>query len=110
MKATDLDQSWNARQPFRLDRSSRVPANAGCYAVATFSGEVLYIGRTVNLRRRFGEHLDNPKMTDQTPLGLARWFYYKELEANRVERYEQRLLGRHIQTEGVLPPLNTAGP
>lgn len=110
MKITELDQTMSTRQPFAHRAVLRVPVDPGCYVMASIDDDVLYIGRTVSLRRRIGEHLENAEMTTRTSLGWPRWFYYKTMAADAVEHYERRLLGRHEQYDGSLPPLNRAGP
>lgn len=94
------------KQPFRLSHQKFVPAKSGCYVLTTFTSVVLYVGLAEDLRRRVGEHLDNPGKTDATLLGRAIWFYWFETQdLNKVERTWMNI---HIQHEGRLPELNLA--
>jgi hypothetical protein len=89
---------------FKRSRERFVPTKPGCYVLTTFEKVVLYIGLTENLRRRFGEHLDNPKKTAQTGLGTAFLFHW--LETTNTYKVERTWLNIHLQNEGVLPTLN----
>ncbi|SRR6266480_1530616 len=89
---------------FKRSRERFVPTKPGCYVLTTFNGVVLYIGLTENLRRRFGEHLDNPKKTAQTEHGTAFLFHW--LETADTYKVERTWLNIHLQNEGVLPELN----
>ncbi len=92
------------KRPFRLSHQKFVPAKPGCYVLTTFMDVVLYVGLAVDLRRRVGEHLENPDKTEATRFGRAIWFYWFETQdLNRVERTWMNI---HIQHEGCLPELN----
>jgi excinuclease UvrABC nuclease subunit len=94
------------RETFRRDRERFVPDKPGCYVLTTFSGVVLYIGLTDNLRRRMDQHLDNPEKIAETLFGRAIFFNWIEtLETYKVER---TWLNIHIQNEGSWPALNKA--
>ena len=87
-----------------------MPPNAGCYCFANIYDDVLYIGRTDNLRRRLEQHLDDSRMTSRTSLGLVSWFYYIELPERDLCVTEQRLVSDYKFREGSLPPLNRMMP
>ncbi len=92
------------REPFRRSRERFIPNVPGCYVLTTFEGLVLYIGLTVDLRRRMNDHLDTPQKTNVTVKGRAVFFHWLETpETNKVER---TWLNSHIQHEGVMPILN----
>lgn len=94
------------RDSFRRSRQRFVPDKAGCYVLTTFDGTVLYIGLSVSLCRRMGEHLDTPSKVAPTSLGKAVWLYWLETpETNKVER---TWLNMHMLTEGAMPLLNSA--
>ncbi|WP_409314198.1 GIY-YIG nuclease family protein [Sphingomonas sp. BK345] len=81
-----------------------MPDKAGCYVLTTFDGTVLYVGLSVSLRRRMGEHLDSPSKVALTAVGKAVWFYWLVTpETNKVER---TWLNMHLVSEGKLPVLN----
>ena len=110
MKVDSLKPSLPNRATFRLSESIRVPDKSGCYALASINDDVIYIGLSVNLRQRMQQHLDNPRMTARTPLGLASWFYYGLWDAAEIARIETELLFNFKAVEGRLPTLNRAGP
>jgi hypothetical protein len=95
-----------ARRPFRLDHQKFVPRRSGCYVLSTFLNEVLYVGLAIDLRRRMGEHLDNPGKTAETALGRAIWFSWFETEER--EKVERTWMNIHLSKEGRLPVLNGA--
>lgn len=91
-------------EPFRRNRERFVPSKPGCYVLASFEREVLYIGLTVNLRRRLNEHLDSSAKTELTARGRAVLFHWAEaIEINKIER---TWLNIHLLNEGCLPILN----
>ena len=73
--------------------------------MTTFEQDILYIGLTVNLRRRINEHLDSSAKTELTAHGRAVLVYWAETtEVNKVER---TWLNIHLLNEGRLPILNS---
>lgn len=91
-------------ETFKRNRLRYIPEKPGCYALATFSRVVLYIGLTNNLRRRMNEHLDSSEKTCTTEKGRAVFFYWIEsLEINKIERTWMNI---HNLVEGVLPEFN----
>lgn len=104
MIITDLIPNPIQCETFRRSRERFVPEKSGCYALTTFSKDILYIGLTNNLRRRMNEHLDNPEKASETQLGRAILFFWLEcMELNKIER---TWLNTHIQHEGAIPILN----
>ncbi|MFO1424724.1 MAG: GIY-YIG nuclease family protein [Candidatus Competibacteraceae bacterium] len=92
-------------EPFRRNRERFIPAKPGCYALTTFEREVLYIGLTINLRRRINEHLDSAAKTELTARGRAVLVHWTETtEINKIER---TWLNIHLLNEGCLPILNS---
>lgn len=91
-------------EPFRRNRERYIPAKSGCYALTTFSKEVIYVGLTNNLRRRMNEHLDNPDKTYETKIGRAIFFFW--IETPEINKIERTWLNIYIQHEGALPLLN----
>jgi hypothetical protein len=91
-------------EPFKRNRERYVPEASGCYVLATFVKEVLYIGLATNLRRRMNQHLDNPDKTNETPNGRATFFYW--VESKETQKIERTWMNIHIQHEGVMPILN----
>jgi GIY-YIG catalytic domain len=82
-----------------------IPAARGCYVLANFREEVLYIGLAIDLRRRFGQHLDSPEKIAPTSLGVAVFFYW--LESPDTNKLERTWMNIHQLAEGKLPVLNS---
>ena len=110
MKIGDLSPALSNRAPFRLSETLRVPHKSGCYTLASINDDVIYIGKSVNLCQRMQQHLDNPRMTAQTALGVASWFYFGLWPEREIDAIETQLLLNFKATEGRLPPLNRMGP
>ncbi|WP_420507426.1 GIY-YIG nuclease family protein [Nitratireductor aquimarinus] len=81
-----------------------VSEKSGCYVLATFQEDILYVGLTKNLRRRFGQHLDSPEKVATTAEGRAIWFSW--LECAELEKVERTWLNSHARAHGVWPILN----
>lgn len=110
MKASQITDLDTHRIPFRLAESGRLPIIGGCYFLSHLDGEVLYIGQTINLNRRFQEHISDVRMTSQTPLGRALWFEWVILANHTLELMESTYLAKYQASHFALPPLNRAGP
>lgn len=110
MKVAELQPAMDARVSFDPRFSIQVPDAAGCYILSSIYNDVLYIGETNGLRRRMGEHLDDPRMNSRTYLGVASWFYYVELPCDMTYPTEEYMLSQHKYREHRLPPLNRKGP
>ena len=104
MNICELLPQPTAQQPFRRSRVRFVPESSGCYVLTNFSGLVLYVGLTGNLRRRMNEHLDNPEKTAETSGGRAVVFHW--IESREMNKIERTWLNIHIDREGKLPILN----
>lgn len=110
MKIQKLSSRFASSVRFELSAALRVPTESGCYALANVYDDVLYIGLSEDLHRRFEQHLSNPRMTGLTSLGLAHSFYYFYVPVTDLKTTEDQLLSRYKFNEGQLPPLNRAGP
>lgn len=106
MNVKELFPAPHGNTPFRRDRQKFLPASPGCYVLTTFAGDVLYLGLTVDIRRRMGEHLDTPGKRAVTPCGRAITFHW--LICKDLEKVERTWMNIHIQHEGRLPVLNGA--
>lgn len=91
-------------EPFRWSHEKFVPETAGCYALCSASGKVLYVGLADNLRRRMKQHLSTPEKIKETPVGRAVLFYW--IESSEIRSIERAWMNTHIQHEGALPELN----
>ena len=94
------------RVPFKLSDAVKVHAAPGCYVLSNFTDEVIYIGQSVNLRRRMQEHLKSSRMTALTRLGYASWFCYGLWGQSEIVKIESEMLSQYQMSEGRLPPLN----
>lgn len=106
MKVAQLIPSANERLQFNLKMLKFVPKVSGCYVLSTVDDDVLYVGLTDNLYRRFSEHRDNKEKNQQTAQGIAFWFYYIQCEKIEINRIERTWLNIHTEIHGVLPLLN----
>ncbi len=91
---------------FNLSQWNHVPKSAGCYALTTIDGEILYLGLSKNLHRRFSEHRDTDAKRLPTQHGLATWFYYLLCDSKQLNRVERTWLNEHVTEHGTLPLLN----
>ncbi len=88
-----------------------VPDESGCYVLATFDEDVLYVGLATNLSRRMGQHLDSPEKVNATSLGRAVWFFWVRCdELNKVERTWMNMYAQHHGTFPVLNKIYSATP
>lgn len=106
MNVEHLQPCVEHRENFRRDRERFVPQIAGCYVLASFQGVVLYVGLTKDLKRRFGEHLDDPKKTSETAKGRAIFFYWLQCEELALEKVERTWQNDCVTVDGALPILN----
>ena len=89
-----------------LNQYRVVPDRSGCYVLTTFTDEILYIGLSCSLHDRFQQHLSNPRMTKETTLGMAVWFYFEFCDENTLNRLERTWLNHFVSIDGSLPLLN----
>jgi hypothetical protein len=101
-----LDPAPTAKCLFKRKEQRLVPDAAGCYVLTTFEGEVLYVGLSVSLKSRLGQHLDDKRKTGPTSLGRA--FFFHWVERTDLERVERTWMNTHTLHEGKLPELNGA--
>ena len=106
MNITELIPTPTKKVAFRLSEAQRVPPVPGCYVLATFPSDILYIGRTVNLYVRFQQHRDDSDKTKPTLEGGAFWFYYLPWEVNDIDKLENTWLNDYEARNGRLPILN----
>ena len=88
----------------------KVPQVAGCYILATSSGDILYIGQTKDLYKRIRDHLNDPQKTDPTPEGTASHFCYFECPEEKLQELESSWVDLFKAIHGKLPILNTINP
>ena len=108
MKIEELLPKPIEKVQFRLSSFKLVPQENGCYVLATFENEILYIGLATNLNNRFKQHLDNPEKTNPTVDGKAIWFYYATYDSKNLQKLERTWLNQFSNKHGRLPILNKA--
>jgi hypothetical protein len=93
---------------FAWSHCEKVPENSGCYALVTYSGEVLYVGlATTNIRDRMKDHLDTPKKRNPGTLGAPFWIYYTLCSSLEVNPIERGWMNQAILEDGQMPLLNS---
>lgn len=110
MKASSLVPKTEGRVGFSYDALRSVPDRSGCYALAAFGDEILYIGQSENICARMEQHLDDPKKCGQTPMGKAFWLYYKLCPVRDLDSLENGWVNEHILREGKMPFFNKVRP
>ena len=92
---------------FQFSRLGLVPAAPGCYCLTSHAGEILYIGKTNNLRRRSKEHVLGDKKSVQTDEGVAFWICFRRVgHIHDLGRLERGWMNEYEINEGKKPPLN----
>lgn len=108
MNVADLNPTVTGRILFKLSSFKLVPKAAGCYALTTFEGAILYIGLSVDLSRRFQDHLSNPEKIGLTPKGKAFWFHFAPYDKANLNKLERTWLNQYQTAHGRRPILNKA--
>lgn len=106
MKVQDLIPCPTQSETFKRHRQGYIPSTSGCYVLTNFLRDILYVGLTVNLRRRMNEHLDSPEKTEETRAGRAVLFFWIEVSEKEMNMVERTWMNTHIQQEGAIPVLN----
>ena len=106
MRVNDLVPKPIDKVLFKLASSKEVPQDGGCYVLATFANDILYIGLAANLNNRFKQHLDNPEKTKPTSDGKAIWFYFIIFDPKNLPKLERTWLNQFTDTHGRFPILN----
>lgn len=106
MKVVELIPEPKDKVQFKLASFKSVPKDAGCYVLATFDNEILYLGLSDNLFDRFQQHLDNPDKTNPTKNGKAVWFYFTAYDKNNLPKLERTWINQFVAMHGQLPILN----
>jgi hypothetical protein len=92
---------------FSWSSHSEIPTRPGCYALVTFSGEVLYVGlATGSIAGRVGSHLDTPEKWKAGPRGMPFWCYFTIRDSSEVNVIERGWMNQAILEDGDMPPLN----
>ena len=110
MRVGQLSRAWNLTTYFQLSSISSVPSRSGVYVLCNVYREVLYIGQSVDVARRLGQHLDDRRMTGPLKAGRANLVFVKWVPKRDLLDEEKRLLFQFKSAVGSWPPLNRAGP
>lgn len=111
MLVANLSPIANNRIKFSHHDSWQAPENPGCYVLANFGGEILYIGKAANIHERINQHLSEGTKKAKTPFGVAFWFYYRLCNKNDLNALETGWCNDHKMNEkGELPFFNKINP
>jgi hypothetical protein len=106
MKVKELIPLPKDKVHFRRSSFKSVPKAPGCYVLATFDNDILYIGLSDNFFSRFQQHLDNSDKTKPTEEGKAIWFYFKIYDPKNLPKLERTWLNQFTSKHGRRPILN----
>ena len=106
MKVEQLEPCPSIKFSFKYDAHKYIPKLSGCYVLATFSNDLLYVGLSNNLYNRFQQHLGNFEKIGVTEDGKAVWFYCLEADINTLHRLERTWLNQYEAAHGRKPILN----
>ena len=107
MRANQLYPRPDQRTRFAWPYHVTVPDEPGCYALVTYSGDVLYVGlATGSIRSRMGCHLDTEAKRKGTDLGVPFWFDYLVGDSTKVAAIERGWMNQAILADGEMPALN----
>jgi excinuclease UvrABC nuclease subunit len=109
MKVQSLTPKPDKKIEFSFRKYKFVPAVSGCYVLTNFFDDILYIGLTVDLKRRIQEHLSSKEKTQATIDGKAYWFHFVEAPNEmKLQSIERGWLNQYELSHGELPKLNRA--
>ncbi len=107
MKIEQLFPIPDRRTQFAWSHHVVVPSEPGCYALATYSRDVLYVGlASRSIRDRMGVHLDTEEKRKRGNMGVPFWFVYLVCASEEVNRLERGWMNQAILTDGDTPALN----
>lgn len=106
MKINDLKPPVQNRNDFSLSRLKFTPESSGCYVIATYFDDIIYIGQASNLKVRMSQHLKSMHKIGLTPVGKGVFFYYSIVEQRKLSNLERGWINQFELTEGKLPILN----
>lgn len=109
MKLAELDKGPWQKITFHSRWVIDTPEVPGCYVIANIYDEILYIGKTNDIRQRMLDHLKDPSKSYVRSVGNSSWFFYKRIPLDKLYQTEQRLIAFYKFKEGALPPLNRIG-
>lgn len=106
MIITDIKPCLTRFSPFNFYYHHTIPKIPGCYILTSIKREILYVGQTNNLFRRFQEHLSSPQKTRCSGFDTVIWFYYLAYQEKELNNLEHSWLNQYLEQDGCLPVLN----
>ena len=88
-----------------LSEANFAPDGSGCFVVTTFSGDILSIGSSPNIRNCF--RTTGPRLKDTGLVGYRQPVFFHWRLATNPADLERAWLKRHKLAEDALPPLNS---
>ena len=110
MKVDQLGSAWDYTTYFQLSSIPSVPSRSAVYVLCNVYREVLYIGQSVDVARRLGQHLEDRRMTGPVKEGRCYLVFVKWVPKRDLLDEEERLLFRFKSVVGRRPSLNRTGP
>ena len=113
MKVGELDPRPMERIQFdEWQQRIAAPPEAGCYVIATFHDDILYIGQSVRIGDRMKSHLEDNRKRRRMAGGVAYWLCYFVCEsADELNELERGWVIQHMAREGgKMPPFNKVMP
>ena len=107
MRVDQLRPLPDQRTEFAWSHHVMVPAQPGCYVLANYAGEVLYVGlASVSIHDRMGIHLDTGAKRKPSAFGVPFWFYYLLTTPTQVAPTERGWMNQAILEDGSMPILS----
>lgn len=106
MNVNELVPLPTTKVVFKHSIYKKIPKCAGCYVIATFDENILYIGLSKNLHERFQQHLENKEKTEPTINGKAVWFYFSLYDPSNLPKLERTWLNQFVVIHGHRPIMN----
>ena len=109
MNISMLRPPYSQKVKFTQYDLRKVRPESGCYVLASYEEDILYIGQG-NLRDRMSAHLKDPKKTAHTIKGKAFWFCYLFADSGRLNGIEGGWFQQYEDENGESPLLNIIQP
>lgn len=109
MRVGEVNPPVEHQAPFDLFSLNRIADCSGCYCLTNASGEILYAGQAVSVRRRLIQHFDSVKREVLTPAGRISMAWWRVEPAAALNALERGWLESIRLRDGELPPLNKTG-
>ncbi len=107
MRVECLSPTPDQQTEFAWSHHVTVPDLPGCYAIATYNGDILYVGlAATSIRSRMRSHLDSPAKRKGSGQGVPFWFFYIVRSATEVGPIERGWMNQAILEDGEMPALN----